>query len=251
MDRYLINYKSGAQSPVAGCISAVIVSRKLLQPLTQFRILSLISIEDQHLAVRKGRLARSITRAEPIPLAGCSSIPVMVPSPTILLLFLPLPMYSHCIYVYVPLYSSNRHIIVMHIYSIRTRTEALYIRIAAHILHVYLLIYLYTYVHIYVCIYIYAYIVILYITIYHICALCHLYNVRIEYYTACTCVFRVYIRLYMHVSMCMYLYLAAQRDIRYDCKCKHVCASRCTSSREPIQISMKFTLSFETSSTMR
>lgn len=45
-DRYLINYESRAQSPVAGCISAVIVSRELLRPLTQFRILSLISIED-------------------------------------------------------------------------------------------------------------------------------------------------------------------------------------------------------------
>lgn len=104
IDRYLINYESRAQSPVAGCISAVIVShsRKLLRRLTQFRILSLISIEDQHLAVRKGRLARSITRAEPIPLAGCSSIPVMVPSPTILPLFLPPPICLYCIYVYVP-----------------------------------------------------------------------------------------------------------------------------------------------------
>lgn len=48
VDRYLINYESRAQSPVAGCISAVIVShsRKLLRRLTQFRILSLISIED-------------------------------------------------------------------------------------------------------------------------------------------------------------------------------------------------------------
>ncbi|KAG5321301.1 SETMR methyltransferase, partial [Pseudoatta argentina] len=43
IDRYLINYESRAQSPVAGCISAVIVShsRKLLRRLTQFRILSL------------------------------------------------------------------------------------------------------------------------------------------------------------------------------------------------------------------
>lgn len=133
-------------------------------------------------------------------------------------------LYVCIVYMYTPLYSSNRHIIVMHI-QWRTRTAVPYVRpyIYMHIYtyirkyitriftYIFTRMYIRTYVHMYVCVYVYTcvscsciyyiciYIYILYVVCVH--ALCHLYDVRNTICRIHVCAHVTYAR----VSACVYI----------------------------------------------